>query len=130
MAKASMVTDLDRNASTGKNARAIARVRLTEMFSWETYVDDPYAVKNLHNLRIAAKRLRYTLEIFEETFPDECASIIKEVEQIQEELGSLHDDDVMIALLRLSLGAQDSGAAYEQALLTASSQDQKKGPGG
>ncbi|GHO87341.1 CHAD domain-containing protein [Dictyobacter formicarum] len=128
MAKASMVTDLDLHASTGKNARAIARVRLAEMFSWETYVDDPYAVQNLHNLRIAAKRLRYTLEIFEDTFPEECASIIKDVEQIQEELGSLHDNDVMVALLRLCLGGQDSGAVYEQALLTAARQGQKKRP--
>lgn len=128
MAKASMVTDLDLHASTGKCARAIARVRLAEMFRWESYVDDPYAVQNLHNLRIAAKRLRYTLEIFEDTFPEECASIIKDVEQIQEELGSLHDNDVMVALLRLCLGGQDSGSVYAQALLTAARQGQKKHP--
>ncbi|GCE17652.1 CHAD domain-containing protein [Dictyobacter kobayashii] len=117
MAKASLIANLDIHAPTGKNAREIARVRLTEMYSWEIYIDDPYAIQNLHNLRIAAKRFRYTLEIFADTFPEECASILKEVEQIQEELGQLHDSDVMIALLRLCLGGQDSGSAYQQALL-------------
>jgi hypothetical protein len=66
------------------------------------------------------------LEIFAETFSDESAAIIKEVEQIQEELGALHDSDVMIALLRLCLGGQDSGSGYEQALSATAQQPGKK----
>jgi CHAD domain len=103
MVKAEKIPNLDAQAPTGQNARIIARKRLDEMFSWEASVDNAYAVSDLHNFRIAAKRLRYTLEIFAETFSDESAAIIKEVEQIQEELGILHDSDVMIALLRLCL---------------------------
>lgn len=116
MAKAKVVSHLDAHAPTGYNARIIARIRLTEMYDWDPYVDDPYEVRALHNLRIAAKRLRYTLEIFAETFPFGCGALIKEVEQVQEELGALHDSDVMIALLRLILGGQDSGSGYEYAL--------------
>jgi len=81
-------------------------------------------VRELHNLRIAAKRLRYTLELFRDVLPQECGPMIKEVEQIQEELGALHDSDVMIALLRLRLGSLDSGTGYESALVKAR---QKKG---
>ncbi len=123
MAKAKPVTGLDANAPTGKNARVIARVRLDELYSWDRYVDEPYHVHELHNLRIAAKRLRYTLEVFEDFLPEAGKQIVKELEQIQEELGTLHDSDVMIALLRLCLGSEDSGTVYERAL----SQTKKRG---
>jgi len=126
MAKAKPITGLDPRAPTGKNARIIARVRLEEMYNWDRYVDNPYNIRELHDLRIAAKRLRYTLEIFEEVLPEASKSIVKELAQIQDELGALHDSDVMIALLRLCLGTQDSGVAYEDALVDAQKQYSKK----
>jgi len=126
MAKAKPITGLDPRAPTGKNARIIARVRLEEMYNWDEYVDNPYNIRELHDLRIAAKRLRYTLEIFEEVLPQASKAVVKELEQIQDELGELHDSDVMIALLRLCLGTQDSGVAYEDALVDAQKQYSKK----
>jgi hypothetical protein len=116
MAKAKPIIDLDIHAPTAVNARIIAKTRLAELYIWEQYIDDPYRVRELHNLRIAAKRLRYTLEIFSDVLPPAIAPFLKEVEQIQEELGALHDTDVMIALLRLCLGAQDGGSGYEYVL--------------
>jgi CHAD domain len=113
------------HAPTRENARLIVSMRLEDMYEWGKYVDDPYRVHELHDLRIAAKRLRYSLEIFGDVLPPACASATKEVEQIQEELGALHDSDVMIALLRLCLGSQDSGTGYEYALSHASSQQGK-----
>ncbi len=106
MAKARPITGIDAQASTGKNARIIARTRLEEMESWGQYAHDPQRTDELHNLRIAAKRLRYTLEIFADALPKECEAFVEEVTQIQEELGSLHDGDVMIALLRSCLDFQ------------------------
>jgi len=117
MARAKPITGLDSQAATGVNARIIARIRLEELYSWSQYVDNPYNVRELHNMRIAAKRLRYTFEVFEEVLPEASRAIVKELTHIQDELGALHDSDVMIALLRLCLGSQDSGAAYEEALL-------------
>ena len=61
MAKARPIQGLDAQAPTGYNARIIARVRLEEMYQWEKYVDSPSHERALHILRIAAKRLRYTL---------------------------------------------------------------------
>ena len=116
MAKAKPITGLDVHAPTEVNARIIAKTRLEELYVWDQYVDNPYHVRELHNLRIAAKRLRYTLEIFEDILPETVAPLLKEVEQLQEELGALHDSDVMIALLRLCLGAQDAGSGYEYVL--------------
>jgi CHAD domain-containing protein len=103
VAKAKPITGLNPQASTHENACIIARTKLNELYSWQEYVDQPYALKELHNMRIAAKRLRYTLEIFTDVLPEECKLALKELEQLQQELGQIHDDDVMIALLRLCL---------------------------
>ncbi len=123
MAKARPILGLDVQASTYKNARLVAKTRLEELYNWASFVDDPYHVRELHNLRIAAKRLRYTLEIFGEVLPGASKDAVKELTQIQDELGTLHDSDVMIALLRLCLGSQDSRASYEHA--PANSQNSK-----
>jgi hypothetical protein len=127
MAKAKAIRGLDSQAPTGKNARIIARARLEEMYAWSKYVDNAYRVRELHDLRIAAKRLRYTLEVFEDVLPEACKPVVDELAQIQDELGALHDSDVMIALLRLCLGSQDSGTAYEEVLVDAGKRQSKKG---
>src|SRR5579859_3113506 len=110
MAKAKSIDKLDIQAPTGQNARQIARTRLEEMYTWSDAVDSPYAVRELHNLRIAAKRLRYTLEIFADFLPSNCKLLVQEIEQVQEELGQVHDSDVLIALLRLCLGGLEDPA--------------------
>jgi hypothetical protein len=125
MAKAKPLTGLDPYAPTGQNAGSIARIRLDEMYDWAANVDAPYEVYGLHNLRIAAKRLRYTLEIFEDVFPPSAQAAADELAQIQDELGALHDSDVMIALLRLCMGGEDAGVAYEQALVQVEKQKTK-----
>ncbi len=115
MAKARPIKGLNPRAPTGQNARIIAKIRLEELYSWKKYIDNPYRVRELHNMRIAAKRLRYTFEVFEEVLPGASRPIVKELEQIQEELGAVHDSDVMIAMLRLCLGSQDSGSISDTA---------------
>src|SRR6266700_202080 len=123
VAKARPINNLDVQAPTGENARIIARTRLDELFAWAKYVDDASHMRELHDMRIAAKRLRYTLEIFEDILPEAVASIIAEVTQMQEELGALHDNDVSIALLHLCLGGEDGGTVYEDALAKASQKE-------
>jgi hypothetical protein len=126
MAKARPITGLDPQAPTGKNARMIAKVRLEDLYSWESYVDNPYRIRELHNLRIAAKRLRYTFEVFEDVLPVACKPIVEELVQLQDELGALHDTDVMIALLRLCLGSQDTAMVLETAQLNGNKQHPKE----
>ena len=106
MAKARAISGLDAQALTSTNARIIGRTRLEEMEAWGRYAHDPQRSDELHDLRIASKRLRYTLEIFADVLPEESSSVIEEVTQIQEELGALHDSDVMVALLSLCLEQQ------------------------
>ncbi len=112
MAKARPITGLDPCASAGRNARLIAAQRLDEMYSWAVVLDQPQDQRGLHNLRIAAKRLRYTLEIFEHVLPAACVACIGQLEQIQDELGALHDSDVLLALLQAVLERRgESGVA-------------------
>lgn len=126
MAKASPVKGLTPDAPLADNARLIIRAGLKDMYQWSGYVDQHYAIHELHNLRIAAKRLRYTLELFLEVLPAETQAVIEELTNLQDSLGTLHDHDVMIALLRLCLGGQDSGTGYEQALAKAKRKASKK----
>src|SRR5690348_1568587 len=128
MAKAKSLTFLDPQASTDQMARRAVYTRLDELYNWSAGVDAPYEVRGLHNLRIAAKRLRYTLEIFEDTLPPACHAFAGELAQVQDELGAMHDNDVLIALLRLCLGSEDAGLAYEQALVKAGKQKSKEKP--
>lgn len=126
MARARPIKGLDSQAPTGMNARIIAKVRLEDLYSWESYVDNPYNIRELHNMRIAAKRLRYTFEVFEDVLPDQSKPIVEELVKIQDELGILHDTDVMIALLRLCLGSQDTASIVDYAQSSANVQQRKE----
>jgi hypothetical protein len=95
--KARKVKRLDCDAPVVENARRIIAVRLDEMLAFGEFVHDPANVTEIHNLRIAAKRLRYTLELFRFAFPSKVGELIDEVKEIQEHIGEMHDADVMRA---------------------------------
>src|SRR5262245_62100317 len=100
MAKARPITGLDPQASTRSNARIIVRERLKDMYAYAEYTTSPANIQELHDLRIAIKRTRYSLEIFEEFLPEEGKGFAEELAGLQDELGALHDSEVMLALLR------------------------------
>ncbi|WP_069802922.1 CHAD domain-containing protein [Thermogemmatispora onikobensis] len=117
MAKAQPVKGLDPCAPAAHNARLIALQRLEELYGWSQAADDPHDTRRQHHLRIAVKRLRYTLELFQEVLPEECQAVLAELEQLQEELGRLHDHDVLIALLKGVLTRAEGDAIDETAQL-------------
>lgn len=57
-------------------------------------------VTTLHDLRIAAKWLRYTLEFVREALGPETGPVIEKVVALQDHLGWLHDADVAAGLAR------------------------------
>jgi CHAD domain-containing protein len=59
----------------------------------------------LHDMRIAAKRLRYALELFAACWGGELKTLAKEVAELQGALGELHDCDVWVAELGKLLSA-------------------------
>jgi CHAD domain-containing protein len=68
--------------------------RLTEFLDFEEYIYFPERVAELHAMRIAAKRLRYVIEIFAPLFPDELKSYFQAARKTQDTLGDIHDCDV------------------------------------
>lgn len=65
-------------------------------------------LETLHQLRIAAKWLRYTLEFYREALGPETATLIPRVVAVQDHLGWLHDAEVSAALTRTFLVAEAS----------------------
>jgi CHAD domain len=100
MSKAWPVQGIDPDCSLDSNARRILRVRVGELYSFEPIIDDPAISPQLHDLRISAKRLRYTLELFDNVFGEIGERNIDRVKTVQGQLGDLHDIDVRIVLIQ------------------------------
>ena len=99
MSRAWPVDDIDPDASVIDNARRVLAVRIAEFYSYEPIIPYPDLSEALHDLRISAKRLRYTLELFRPQFGKAGERQIERVKSIQETLGTLHDHDVRIDLI-------------------------------
>ncbi len=74
-------------------------IRVAELFWFEPSLADPGLIEQHHAMRIAAKRLRYTLESYSGIFDEHLKAEIKVVKKIQEILGDIHDCDVWIDYL-------------------------------
>jgi CHAD domain-containing protein len=109
MSHAQPAPTLDPHAPVASNARQILRGRIDELFSFESRIPDATAVEELHDARIAAKRLRYTLEMFQPVFEARSEKLIEQLKLLQEELGQLHDADVRIALIEEELDSLKPG---------------------
>ena len=92
--KARRVKGLDPSGPLAENLERIVRVRLAEMLAFMPRAADPAKVEALHDMRIAAKRLRYILEIAHPCFGDYARTAVNRVKDLQELLGDLHDCDV------------------------------------
>jgi CHAD domain-containing protein len=57
-------------------------------------------IETLHDLRIAAKWLRYTLEFVREPLGPDAGGLIARIVDLQDHLGLLHDADVAAAMAR------------------------------
>jgi CHAD domain-containing protein len=73
--------------------------RLDEFLSFEAFVEQPECKDELHAMRIAAKHLRYTLEVFAPLYQDGLKSMIQLMRRLQDNLGEIHDCDVWIEYL-------------------------------
>jgi CHAD domain-containing protein len=94
--KASGVGGLDPVAPLRPNATRIVRTRLDELRSFAPAALEPSASTAQHDMRIAAKRLRYVLEIVETCFGPEAKAARRAARDLQGVLGEIHDCDVML----------------------------------
>jgi len=87
--------------------REIITARLAEVHELSASLYHPLDAEPLHRLRIAAKRLRYAIELFSQGFPAGALKpFAEEVAALQSSLGTLHDCDEWIAALGARLARQ------------------------
>ena len=85
-----------------KAADQIHRV-LDELVAHDPVVRNPDDASGHHRVRIAAKKLRYTLEIYSPLYPDRCRPAIRNLKKLQKLLGELHDCDVWAHILAMAV---------------------------
>ena len=88
-------TPLDSRATLQEAYGHIA-AKMEDFLAMEFCVHNEEDILNHHKMRIHAKWLRYTMEVFSPLYVDELSSEIKLIKQFQDTLGEMHDCDVWI----------------------------------
>jgi CHAD domain-containing protein len=94
--KARTIEGLNPSGPLSPNVARIVSVRLGELRGFADAALAPGASKAQHDLRIAAKRLRYALEIFVPCLGEEAEAARGAAKRLQSVLGDLHDCDLML----------------------------------
>lgn len=85
---------VDPDMSFGDALRGILQVRLDELYSF-----DAGNTNDLHDMRIAAKRVRYILEAAAPVFGEPAERGVKTMRQLQDILGDINDCDELLPLV-------------------------------
>lgn len=72
------------------------KTKLDDLLSFEPFIDDPSNEKALHAMRLSAKGLRYTLEVYDAIYEAHLVNFIQSMRLLQDSLGLIHDLDVWI----------------------------------
>ena len=129
MAKAHKINGVAPLRSYHENAHIILPQKVEEVYTWEPFIRDETRRKELHNMRISIKRLRYTMELFRVTYQksrqssvvghglkegfvksessltdnysadSQYAEFLAVIVDLQEILGDIHDADVVLKVL-------------------------------
>lgn len=94
--RAREVEGLEPRGALRPNAALIVRTRLDELRAFADDALSPDAEASQHEMRIAAKRLRYVLELFAPCFGEEADAARRAAKDLQSALGNLHDCDIML----------------------------------
>ena len=94
--RAKPVKGLEPDGPFADNARRIVAVRVDELYALAPKALDVDKPKKLHDLRIAAKRLRYVLEIARPALGKGATDGVRTAKALQQLLGDIHDCDEML----------------------------------
>jgi CHAD domain-containing protein len=100
VAKPKPIQDLSADDSYAEAAAKIISVRSGELSEHAQGVLDTGDIEPVHDMRVATRRLRAALEVFEPCFPGKpYARALREVKRLADGLGERRDRDVAIAAM-------------------------------
>jgi CHAD domain-containing protein len=110
MAKARDIRGLHADLSYREAAALTVGVRAQELFEQADGVLDTSDIERVHDMRVASRRLRAVLEIYEPCFPRKALrDVLTDVKALADALGERRDPDVHLAQL------EDFGMAVKPA---------------
>ena len=100
MAKARDIPGLHAELSYREAAARTVEVRSRELFDHADGVLDTSDIERVHDMRVATRRLRAVLEIYEPCFPrKQLRAAIDDIKALADALGERRDPDVQLAQL-------------------------------
>jgi CHAD domain-containing protein len=94
------VPGFDCDEPFGRAAARVIEVRAAEVFKHSAGVLDTAEIDRVHDMRVATRRLRAAMEVFEACFPSKpFRKALKEVKALADALGARRDRDVEIEFL-------------------------------
>ena len=100
MAKAREIPQLSAAVSFREAAALALETRAAEVFDHAANVLDTDDIERVHDMRVATRRLRAAMEIFEPSFPKkDFKRALRDVKELADALGARRDPDVHIAEL-------------------------------
>jgi CHAD domain-containing protein len=108
VAKPRSIPGLSEDDPYAAAAARVVRVRTAEVAENAAGVLDVAEIEGVHDMRVATRRLRAALEVFEPCFPRKrFRAALREVKALADALGERRDRDVTIASLREFAAAVD-----------------------
>lgn len=90
----------DCEESFARAAARVVEVRAAEVFEHSRGVLDLDEIERVHDMRVATRRLRAAMEVFESCFPRKRRrEALKQVKELADALGERRDRDVAIVFL-------------------------------
>jgi CHAD domain-containing protein len=108
--KAQRVSGLEPEMALVDAARRSVAMRAAELYAFVPEALGENASSAMHDMRIAAKRLRYLLELVGFCFGDVGEEARLRARELQEVLGEIHDCDVMAARIAASRASEPEGS--------------------
>jgi len=100
VARPRKVAGFDCEEPFGQAAARVIEVRAAEVFEHSAGVLDTTEIDRVHDMRVATRRLRAAMEVFEPCFPAKpFRKALKEVKALADALGERRDRDVEIEFL-------------------------------
>jgi triphosphatase len=119
-------TALDAEPSVGSVAYAVLRRHLGSMLAHDAGTRLGEDIEQLHDMRVATRRLRAALALFSAVLPDEARRLRDELGWLATELGAVRDLDVQLERLdgwRHDLPPEERGALADLARLLGRERD-------